>query len=75
MHVESIYCCHDWRILVFAGCVSSGWVLCYVSAGDSSTAVRVESAVAKLVPGFFLSPIGIFACSVGTVGMCSVYYA
>ena len=75
MHVESIYCSHEWWILVFAGSVSLGRVLYNVSAGVSSTALRIERAVAKLISGFLLSPLGIFACSVGTVGMWRVYCA
>ena len=54
MHAESIYCNHEWWILVFAGSMSLGRVLCSVSAGDSNTALRVERAVAKLISGFFL---------------------
>ena len=69
MHAESIYCSHEGWILVFAGNVSLGRVLCSVSAGVNNTALRVERAVARLISGFFLSPLGIFACSVGIVGM------
>ena len=75
MHAESIYCNHEWWILVFVGNMSLGRVLCFVLAGDNSTALRVERAVAKLISGFLLSPLGIFACSVGTVGIWRVYCA